>query len=79
MRALKGAGMSDQQVVNFVNGCRSSTCPSHTLVHGLTCTDYPSYELFTETLRSGIFKNKNRKQLRIVIGKDRKVVHSEVI
>ena len=36
-------------------------------------TDYPAYELYTETLRNGIFGGEKGKQLRFVVGKDRKV------
>lgn len=39
-------------------------------------SDYPSYELYTENLRKGVFapteENKGR-QLRLVVDKDRKV------
>ncbi|KAK5141604.1 hypothetical protein LTR04_002536 [Oleoguttula sp. CCFEE 6159] len=35
--------------------------------------DYPAYELYTETLRSGVFDEQKGKQLRLVVGKDRKV------
>lgn len=41
--------------------------------------DYPSYELFTETLRKGIFVGRGReedgrgRQLRLVVGTDRRV------
>merc|ERR1712098_197488 len=37
-RREKGAGMTDEQVENFVNGY------------------YPAYELYTETLRRGVFR-----------------------
>jgi len=64
LRAKKGAGMTDEQVKHFVDGY------------------YPAYELFTETLRSGVFgtqeKDKGR-QLRLVVGEDRKIVHVERI
>ena len=36
-------------------------------------TDYPAYELYTEVLRNGIFADEKYKQLRFVVGKDRKV------
>ena len=39
----------------------------------LTTSDYPSYELFTETLRAGIFGKDTGRQLRLVVGPDRKV------
>lgn len=54
LRDLKGSGMTDEQVIDFVNNY------------------YPAYELFTDGLRAGIFGSKG-KQLRLVIGKDRKV------
>ena len=54
LRELKGSGMTDEQVIDFVNNY------------------YPAYELFTNDLRAGVFGSKG-KQLRLVIGKDRKV------
>ncbi|KAF2230634.1 putative Uridine/cytidine kinase [Viridothelium virens] len=60
MRAEKGSGMSDEGVVEFVNGY------------------YPAYELYTDTLREGIFKEKGR-QLRLVVGQDRKVKTVETL
>ncbi|KAI9654511.1 MAG: hypothetical protein M1821_006601 [Bathelium mastoideum] len=60
MRAEKGSGMSDEGVVEFVNGY------------------YPAYELYTDTLRNGIFKDKGR-QLRLVVGQDRKVQKVEFL
>lgn len=35
--------------------------------------DYPCYELYTDVLRNGIFGEESGKQLRLVVGKDRKV------
>lgn len=35
--------------------------------------DYPAYELYTDVLRNGIFGGEKGKQLRLVVGKDRKV------
>ncbi|KAL9624389.1 MAG: hypothetical protein Q9160_001351 [Pyrenula sp. 1 TL-2023] len=35
---------------------------------------YPSYELFTDTLRDGIFGDEKEKQLRLVLNKNRKVL-----
>lgn len=35
--------------------------------------DYPSYELYTDHLRNGIWGGVQGKQLRLVVGKDRKV------
>ena len=39
----------------------------------LTGTDYPSYELYTDQLRAGVFGPDSGKQLRLIVGKDRKV------
>ncbi|KAF2725745.1 P-loop containing nucleoside triphosphate hydrolase protein [Polychaeton citri CBS 116435] len=55
MRAAKGKGMTDEQVVQFVNGY------------------YPAYELYTDALRSGIYRDQPGRQLRLVVGKDRRV------
>jgi D-glycerate 3-kinase len=38
---------------------------------------YPAYELFTETLRAGVFGKDKGRQLRLVVGPDRKVVQVE--
>ncbi|KAH0544304.1 hypothetical protein FGG08_001567 [Glutinoglossum americanum] len=53
LRAGKGAGMTDEQVIKFVDGY------------------YPAYELFSDALRRGVFEGKG-KQLRIIVGKDRR-------
>lgn len=37
------------------------------------CADYPAYELYTEQLRQGIFDGAKGKQLRLVVGEDRRV------
>ncbi|KAB8237227.1 TDA10 family protein [Aspergillus alliaceus] len=68
LRALKGTGMTPEQVTHFVNGY------------------YPSYELFTETLRAGTFRpirytttasrpssGWEGRQLHLVVDKHRKV------
>ncbi|KAL9058215.1 MAG: hypothetical protein Q9206_002026 [Seirophora lacunosa] len=55
LRRSKGSGMTDQEVVNFVNGY------------------YPSYELFSDRLRTGALKEREGNQLRLVIGKERDV------
>jgi D-glycerate 3-kinase len=57
LRRGKGKGMTDEQVIRFVGGY------------------YPAYELFTDALRRGIFKGEGSagRQLRIVVGRDRKV------
>lgn len=44
--------------------------------------DYPAYELYTKTLRAGIFSeggSTRGRQLRLVVGRDRKVVEVIVI
>lgn len=60
----KGSGMSDDEVKTFIDGY------------------YPSYELYVDGLREGIFKTLQKdgvreafegRQLRLVVGKDRKV------
>ncbi|GAB1728918.1 hypothetical protein NU195Hw_g4950t2 [Hortaea werneckii] len=61
LRASKGTGMTDEQVVNFVNGY------------------YPAYELYTDVLRQGIFCEDKGKQLRLVVGEDRRVREVQVI
>lgn len=55
MRASKGTGMTQEQVVTFVNGY------------------YPCYELYTDVLRQSIFNGEKGKQLRLIVGKDRRV------
>ncbi|KIW66622.1 hypothetical protein PV04_05938 [Phialophora macrospora] len=59
LRASRGTGMTDEQVRHFVDGY------------------YPAYELYTETLREGVFKGVREdwkgRQLRLVVGEDRKV------
>jgi D-glycerate 3-kinase len=50
--------MTDEQVVKFVDGY------------------YPAYELFTENLRNGVFRGdpeKKEGQLRLIVGRDRRV------
>ncbi|CZS92147.1 related to ATP-binding protein, putative pantothenate kinase [Rhynchosporium agropyri] len=58
MRRERGMGMSREQVVRFVDGY----CPA--------------YELYTEALREGVFKGiegMDGRQLRLIVGKDRRV------
>lgn len=55
LREVKGSGMTDEQVKNFVDGY------------------YPAYELYTDRLRAGVFDGISGKQLRLVIGDDRKI------
>jgi len=58
LRREKGRGMSRAEVVRFVDGY------------------YPAYELFTKALREGVFKGREDakgRQLRLVVGRDRRV------
>ena len=60
LRVAKGVenAMTDEQVTKFVDGY------------------YPAYELFTEELRKGVFKGdagKKGSQLRLIVGRDRRV------
>ncbi|RFU35818.1 hypothetical protein B7463_g532, partial [Scytalidium lignicola] len=60
LRKERGTGMTDEQVIRFVDGY------------------YPAYELYTEALRTGVAADKEAKrgsQLRMVVGKDRRVKH----
>ena len=61
----KGSGMTDEEVNNFVDGY------------------FPSYELFVEGLRMGVFRTLEEdaegRQLRLVVGRDRKVKKVERI
>ncbi len=43
----------------------------------LTQVDYPSYELYIDLLRKGIWDGAKGKQLRLIVGKDRKVKEVE--
>ncbi|AEO60569.1 hypothetical protein MYCTH_58873 [Thermothelomyces thermophilus ATCC 42464] len=64
LRREKGSGMTEEQVVKFVDAY------------------YPAYELFTEGVRRGVFEGvpgKRGCQLRVVVGRDRRVVESMVI
>ncbi|KAL7627675.1 hypothetical protein AAE478_001868 [Parahypoxylon ruwenzoriense] len=61
LRSQKGTGMTDDQVVKFVDAY------------------YPAYELFSDKLRSGLFSDKPACQLRLVVGKDRKVKQTTII
>lgn len=58
LREEKGSGMSVEEVTRFVDGY------------------YPAYELFTDALRDGLFKgteDEAGRQLRLVVGRDRRV------
>lgn len=64
LRKKKGSGMTDEQVKKFVDGY------------------YPSYELYTEALRQGVFGNDEYakgRQMRLVVGEDRKVQQVVII
>lgn len=50
----------------------SGVCNDPSMAPRLTRTDYPAYELYTDVLRKGIFDEPG-KQLRLVVGRDRKV------
>lgn len=60
LRRIKGSGMTEEQVQRFVDGY------------------FPAYELYVEGLRQGVFNHKRhdqqeKRQLRLVVGEDRKV------
>ena len=78
LRKSKGSGMTDEQVVKFVNGCECS-CSRCWLLTWLTRIDYPSYELYTAQLREGVFEGKKGRQLRVVIGRDRQPIEHKVL
>ncbi|KFY00413.1 hypothetical protein O988_03317 [Pseudogymnoascus sp. VKM F-3808] len=66
LRVVRGVenAMTDEQVVRFVDGY------------------YPAYELFTEDLRKGVFRgnaDKKGSQLRLIVGRDRRVIEVEQI
>lgn len=61
LREERGAGMTDEQVIRFVDGY------------------YPAYELFSDALRRGVFQDRPKHQLRMVVGKDRKVKETHII
>lgn len=63
----KGSGMTDEEVKNFVDGY------------------YPSYELYVDSLREGVFRglkedtDRKGRQLRLVVGQDRKIQKVETL
>ncbi|KAF2469695.1 putative uridine/cytidine kinase [Lindgomyces ingoldianus] len=62
LRASRGTGMTDEQIIHFVDGY------------------YPAYELYTATLRRGIFDSGEAgRQLRLVVGRDRRVKSTQRI
>lgn len=65
--------MTDKQVVKFVNGCKSPSDPTLTTMLKRRISDYPAYELYTDVLRAGIFPDAKGKQIRLVVGRDRRV------
>jgi len=70
--------MTDSQVINFVNGCTVHpflSQPYQPPADDRDDIDYPAYELYTDVLRSGIFPGETGKgrQLRLVVGEDRRV------
>jgi len=72
--------MTDDQVVNFVNGCKFIIFDTLLrLQHPDRTADYPAYELYSEVLRNGIFPGEKGKQLRLVVGKDRRVKEVQVL
>lgn len=70
LRSTKGHGMTDEQVVAFVDGCTGELL---FCVAQLMPIDYPSYELYTDRLRAGVFNEGKDRQLRLVLGKNRRI------
>lgn len=77
--------MTEEQVNHFVDGCPYLLFLRSVRYPELTVTDYPSYELFTETLREGVFKPAvhrpssvsssgwQGRQLRLIVDRNRRV------
>ena len=61
LREERGVGMTDEQVVSFVDAY------------------YPAYELFSDSVKRGIFPDRPGCQLRLVVGKDRGVKEHSII
>ncbi|KAL2107873.1 hypothetical protein VUR80DRAFT_4662 [Thermomyces stellatus] len=62
LREERGTGMTDEEVVTFVDGY------------------FPGYELYSEGVRKGVLgKGKEGRQLRLVVGKDRRVKEKYII
>ena len=60
--------MTDKQVREFVDGCTLAKS-----ANGLAdLVDYPSYELYLDPLRAGLFKETG-KHLRLIVKEDRQV------
>ena len=71
MRLAKGSAMTDEQVIEFVDGCEFTKTIDIITANG--SLDYPAYELYTENLRNGVFPERKERQVRLVIGQDRRV------
>jgi hypothetical protein len=65
--------MTDDQVVEFVNGCMISSISPMGLMKRLTVKlDYPAYELYTERLRAGALGvGKEGLRARFLLGENR--------
>lgn len=61
LRRERGIGMTDEQVVRFVDAY------------------YPAYELFSDGVRSGIFRDRKGCQLRLIVDKYRMVADTIII
>ena len=78
LRKAKGSGMTDDQVVEFVNGCTINKISSMGVLTQLMMkTDYPAYELYTEPLRALRANLSGIEKITLEIGRERKlkVVH----
>lgn len=60
LRRERGVGMTDEQVIRFVDAY------------------YPAYELFSDGIRRGIFRDRPNRHLRLVVAKDRSVTETMV-
>lgn len=73
--------MTADQVKDFVDGCKSPSLSLHVQENSRIEIDYPSYELYTDTLREGVFKQQSSdssesregRQLRLIVNVDRRV------
>jgi len=61
LRAERGTGMTDEEVVKFVDAY------------------YPAYELYCDGVRAGVLPDKPKHQLRLIVGRDRKVKEVQII
>lgn len=83
--------MTEQQVKAFVNACSCQLSPCALYISPVNLqADYPSYELYVEPLRNGVFLAQNDgrssdplgtrgRQLRLVLNKDRNVTDAVVV